>query len=142
MGHRDHRDVQPVRHLGQRFEHFPGLDIAVAVGAAHVGRDRVDDDQPDVADFLCLCLKQIYVGLEAKGLAARAIRLCPNRLRRIQVRSFLVRPVFGVHASAAGRTTYYFPIDHSSRYNGPVALDLAFRTREGFEGYALRLPGG
>src|SRR5947207_6021149 len=33
-----------------------------------------------------------------------------------------------------GRVTYHFPIDHSSRYYRPVALDPAFRTREGFGG--------
>jgi len=33
-----------------------------------------------------------------------------------------------------GRLTYHFPINHSSRYYRPVALDPAFRIREGFGG--------
>src|SRR5260370_33199628 len=59
----------------ERFEHFTGLDVTVAVRPAHIGRDGVNDDQPDVTDFICLRLKQIHVDLQTERLAPRAIRL-------------------------------------------------------------------
>jgi hypothetical protein len=47
----------------------------VGVGLAHVGADRVDDDQRHVANLGNLHLQQIEIGLEIKSTASFAVVL-------------------------------------------------------------------
>jgi hypothetical protein len=49
------------------------FDIAIAIGAAHVGGDRVDDDQDNRSDLPRHFLEKVNIGLERKRLAAGTI---------------------------------------------------------------------
>jgi len=71
---------------------------------------------------------------EPKPKAARA-----QSTRRMQLGSFQVRPD-GRYPVAAGTTLLLSDPTIRPATIRPAALDPAFRTREGFEGHALRLP--
>ena len=49
--------------------------------------------------------------------------------------------MFGIRASVAARTTYYFPIDHSSRYNRPLGPRPRLPDKRRFWGSCLEAPG-
>jgi hypothetical protein len=61
VGDAEHGDLMPFGPVGERLEHGAHVGDAMAVDlAAHVGRDRVDDDERHVADLFEL--KQQLVG--------------------------------------------------------------------------------
>ena len=51
------------------------------------------------------------------------------------------KELVGAHASAAARTTYYFPIDRSSRYNRASWPSMRLPDKRRFQGTCLEAPG-
>ena len=94
MGDSQNCNARAVCHVAERLQHAAHFAVLVAVGLPQIGRDRIDNDQGNIADFGDFLLEQYHIGLQIKGAAVLAVgaancgrsRHAPGRRRSHQPR--------------------------------------------------------
>ena len=89
----------------------------------------------DEGFYSCSILFQLIRDRYVKMLLDTNVRFAPEAVIRLGGTANQATPTRGgTKLRQLGRLTYHFPINLLSRYYWPVALDPAFRIREGFGG--------